>query len=211
MSDTHMVRAFGPSILKTKLPDQVLSLLIKTSDEQLNNPELAKKYDWSMHLAGNVKKEVRFANDWLNTSEAEPFSSFITEQTYTYLTDSHVSHSFPDMDHPYSKINLSSAWIVSQWNGDFNPTHFHDGTLSGVCYLKMPDMDPKIEKEDHSPTCGKIAFLYGSPSSFNFHKFDLLPETGDFFLFPSWLMHTVYPFRTPNTERRSVSFNLYLT
>ena len=34
-----MVRAFGPSILKTKLPDQVLSLLIKTSDKQLNNPE----------------------------------------------------------------------------------------------------------------------------------------------------------------------------
>ena len=30
------------------------------------------------------------------------------------------------------------------------------------------------------------------------------------FLFPNWLAHGVYPFRTPNEERRSVSFNLQL-
>jgi hypothetical protein len=29
-------------------------------------------------------------------------------------------------------------------------------------------------------------------------------------MFPSWLTHMVYPFRTPNEERRSVSFNLRL-
>ena len=29
-------------------------------------------------------------------------------------------------------------------------------------------------------------------------------------MFPSLLTHMVYPFRTPNEERRSVSFNLRL-
>jgi len=29
-------------------------------------------------------------------------------------------------------------------------------------------------------------------------------------LFPNWLAHGVYPFRTKNEERRSVSFNLHL-
>ena len=74
----------------------------------------------------------------------------------------------------------------------------------------MPDMDSTIENEDHTKTCSKIAFISGNPAHLNLHQYVILPEPGDFFLFPSWLIHTVYPFRTPNTERRSVSFNLYL-
>jgi len=30
---------------------------------------------------------------------------------------------------------------------------------------------------------------------------------GDFYLFPNFLMHTVYPFQNKGGERRSVSFN----
>ena len=34
------------------------------------------------------------------------------------------------------------------------------------------------------------------------------PEVGNFYLFPNYLMHTVYPFtRYFDEERRSVSFN----
>ncbi len=216
MNSTQILRPFGPSLLKAKMPDDVLQLLIKKTDHHLNDPVLSKKYDWSNHLAGNVQKEVRFENNWLTTLEAKPFSNFITEQTELYLNDESVSAFFNDSvkeenkKHPFSKINLGSAWIVSQWNGDFNPAHMHDGYISGVCYVKMPDMDSTIENEDHTKTCSKIAFISGNPNHLNLHQYVILPEPGDFFLFPSWLIHTVYPFRTPNTERRSVSFNLYL-
>ena len=209
--ESILFRPFGPSMLKAKLPEDVLSILIDKSDEQLNNPELAKKYDWSKHLAGNVQKEVRFPKNWLNSEEASSFSKFITQETTKYLEDPVVSSFFPKSKHPFNSINLSSAWIVSQWAGDFNPTHFHDGMLSGVCYLKMPDMNPELEKEDHTPSCGRITWLNGTPVNLNFHKYEEFPEVGDFFIFPSWLMHVVYPFRTPDTERRSVSFNLYFS
>ena len=33
------------------------------------------------------------------------------------------------------------------------------------------------------------------------------PEVGDFYLFPNYLMHTVYPFSDTDEERRSISFN----
>ncbi len=33
------------------------------------------------------------------------------------------------------------------------------------------------------------------------------PKVRDFYLFPSYLMHTVYPFKTPG-ERRSFSLNI---
>ena len=40
------------------------------------------------------------------------------------------------------------------------------------------------------------------------HTFQATPRVGDIYLFPSWLSHMVYPFRTQNEERRSVSFNV---
>ena len=33
------------------------------------------------------------------------------------------------------------------------------------------------------------------------------PVVGDFYLFPNYLMHTVFPFTDTDEERRSVSFN----
>ena len=33
------------------------------------------------------------------------------------------------------------------------------------------------------------------------------PKVGDFYFFPNYLMHTVYPFTGSDEERRSISFN----
>ena len=38
-------------------------------------------------------------------------------------------------------------------------------------------------------------------------KFTINPEVGDFYFFPNYMMHTVYPFKDSNEERRSISFN----
>ena len=39
-----------------------------------------------------------------------------------------------------------------------------------------------------------------------FWKNQKIPEVGHFYLFPNYLMHTVYPFNEEG-ERRSISFN----
>ena len=106
---------------------------------------------------------------------------------------------------------IESMLAVSQWAGDFNPAHMHDGDLSGVFYTKMPEsIDKERKAEDHYPSVGDIVFMCGDPKTFSGHKLQHPPEVGDIFMFPSWLTHMVYPFRTPNEERRSVSFNLRL-
>lgn len=58
-------------------------------------------------------------------------------------------------------------------------------------------------------TEGKICFIHKSsdPKSLSFngvHEFK--PVEAALLLFPSWLMHTIYPFRGEG-ERRSVAFN----
>ena len=37
--------------------------------------------------------------------------------------------------------------------------------------------------------------------------FRVTPRVGDFYFFPHYLMHAVYPFSQSDDERRSVSFN----
>ena len=44
--------------------------------------------------------------------------------------------------------------------------------------------------------------LFLSPSTVS-----LVPKVGDFYFFPHYLMHTVFPFKDSNEERRSISFN----
>ena len=36
---------------------------------------------------------------------------------------------------------------------------------------------------------------------------NIKPEVGDFYFFPNYLMHAVFPFKDSKEERRSISFN----
>ena len=48
---------FGPSILKTKLPQLYVDGLNAQADGVLADETVSKERDWSHNLAGNVKKE----------------------------------------------------------------------------------------------------------------------------------------------------------
>jgi hypothetical protein len=47
------------------------------------------------------------------------------------------------------------------------------------------------------------------PNTFSKHSWMCKPHIGDLYLFPSWLLHQVYPFRSEG-ERRSMAFNIHL-
>ena len=103
------------------------------------------------------------------------------------------------------------VWVVSQYAGDFNPVHIHDANLSGVAFLKIPPgFEEEYKAEDHHPTAGCLEFLGSMPNHFANHSYLVKPEVGDFYLFPSWLTHQVYPFRSEG-ERRSFAFNVHFT
>ena len=37
--------------------------------------------------------------------------------------------------------------------------------------------------------------------------YEITPQVGDFYFFPNYLMHTVFPFKNTDEERRCISFN----
>ena len=59
----------------------------------------------------------------------------------------------------------------------------------------------------HTQTDGSIDFINGNKMLLNECIFNHQPKVGDMILFPHYLMHTAYPFKTKG-ERRSFSFNL---
>jgi len=191
---------FGPSILKSSIPEEYLQQINTQADKILDDEKLSKDRDWSHNLAGNVKKEISI--DHMTIKGLPEFLATISQE--------YANRVLPEYLPKDTKIAFR-VWAVSQWAGDFNPMHIHDSNLSGVCFLKVPPYyEEEYKKEDHHPTAGCLEFLGSIPNHFARHSFLVKPEVGDLYLFPSWLTHQVYPFRSEG-ERRSMAFNVHFT
>ena len=191
---------FGPSILKTTLPQGFVNLLNAEADRILYDETLSKEHDWSHNLAGNVKKEVA-----IDQNKIPNFPEFLITMAKAYY-----KHTIEKDPIEGSKVGFR-VWVVSQYKGDFNPMHIHDANLSGVAFLKMPPgFEAEYAKEEHHPTAGCLEFLGSMPNHFARHSYIAKPKVGEFYLFPSWLTHQVYPFRSEG-ERRSLAFNIHFT
>ena len=213
---------FGPIMLHTKIPQYVIDNYNKHCDEIIADKKKLKNQDHSHNLAGNVKCEFRIEKEFIEEEKnmqqiinamakhmlsAEPWGPE-DSVSLSYLANNPIGEISVGLEN-ITGAQILSLWGVSQWSGDFNPLHVHSGDLSGVIYLKIPEgRDAEYEKEDHHPAIGDIQFIAGTPQAFSRNNLKVKPNVGDMFVFPSWLHHTAYPFRTPNQERRSLSFNL---
>lgn len=86
--------------------------------------------------------------------------------------------------------------------------HRHSGQISGVLYLKVPnDMSVGVNPGNNKAlNAGSICFTEGSGNYYKRWMANRVPRVGDMYIFPSDLLHTVYPF-FGDDERRSFSFN----
>ena len=191
---------FGPSVLKASVPQVGIDLINRIVDDILKNKKKREELDWHDNLAGNVKYEIA-----LPLQEAPSIEHLFNTLASEYITK--TVKNYVDLE----KTDMSyRAWVVSQYAGDFNPIHIHDANLSGVCFLKLPPgYEEEYRREDHHPTIGCLEFLGSVPNHFAEHSYLVKPQLGDIYVFPSWLAHQVYPFRSKG-ERRSMSFNIHL-
>tara|TARA_B100001027_G_scaffold206940_1_gene170929 strand:+ start:477 stop:1088 length:612 start_codon:yes stop_codon:yes gene_type:complete len=184
---------FGPRIAIVKIP---LSLLEKINHE-VESIILDKKKsisnDYSKKLVGQVQQEIELKNKFIKKN----LKNFISKSINQYLKK--------NLNKKSKNIKIKNLWVVRQFKNEYNPVHFHDGDVSGVGYLKIPSNLTKSNKK--IKTNGTIDFIYGSKSFLSDSIFNHKPKVGDLILFPNYLMHTAYPFKSKG-ERRSFSFNI---
>ena len=104
---------------------------------------------------------------------------------------------------------MITTWVVRQFENEFNPTHWHGGHITGAGFLKVPKNMGKInqDKTQTKYKGGNLQFTHGARMFLSQSTMTVEPKVGDFYFFPNYLMHLVYPFRDTKEERRSISFN----
>lgn len=200
-SDKEFFSPFGPTVGYCKMPNELVIKLNESIDRNLR--------DHSNSLVGKVSQELSFDNELKNIT-IEKLNKFITEyHSYTKFRNSMGNESLDP--HKKYQINVTGAWYVRQFENEYNPLHFHTGcTISCVGYLSLPDGiedEWKEDYKDHYPANGHINFSYGTHGSHTCASFLVKPRVGDFYVFPSYLFHSVYPFYSKG-ERRSFSMNM---
>ena len=192
----NVISPFGPSIAKVKIPDKIIKSLNDHVDKIRNNEKLSEKFDAGKTLIGNVKQEIFLSKEII---EESGWLSFLTNSTRAWIKFC--------LGKNITKFNINSSWVVSQFSNEYNPVHWHNGHISGAGFLKLPPTFGKTFQKEKKNLNGKLVLIHGSRSFMSDSKYEIIPEVGDFYIFPHYLMHAVYPFKDTNEERRSISFN----
>ena len=193
----NVIRPFGPTIAKTTIPESLVKELNSYVDETLSNEKKSQDLDYGKMLAGNVKQEFLLDKEFTKSSGWESFLKNNAEKWILTSTDKKIQ-----------KFKLIDTWIVRQFENEYNPLHDHGGHISGVGYLKLPeDYGKTIQDKKNQNFNGMLQLVHGSKSFLSEIAVNIKPKVGDFYFFPNYLMHCVYPFKNRDGERRSISFN----
>ena len=186
---------WGPCVVKCKIKPEYGKLLL---DEAKNN-----KIDFRSKLAGQIDHETSYSDESRN--KAVPFLS----QYFGVYDQAYQAYTQRKYDKRPEYV-LSALWITYQKANEFNPPHDHDGKLSFVIYLKIPEELKQENKKYVGKSCGPggIQFLYGNGPRDCISYMSYFPEELDMFIFPAWLKHWVSPFKS-DCERISVSGNVH--
>lgn len=207
----------GSRLGKVIMPKEIVSDLISITDKSISSNE-----DFGYALAGQIKNEKVLTKDDLGS-----IWSWLEEEVSLYLRNilKDIDVRFSDKSKDSKNLNIEtsieSMWTVSQFENEYNPVHYHtemkssedissNVQVSSVLYLKVPkNISRNLTNKKGSPD-GAIEFIsqgFGSElQSLSTGSRRFRPEVGHLYIFPSWLLHTVYPF-VGKGERRSLSFN----
>ena len=195
-----IIKPFGPSIIKLKLPETIVSQMNEYVDNIVKDKIKLKELDHGSQLAGNVSQEIILETEFMRKIN---WVGFIGSACNEWLKKTNGKE--------LKDLAIIKTWIVRQFEHEYNPVHHHAGHISGVGYLKVPEsMGGSFNKDKVRNSNGNLVFIHGSANTFCNATFTIKPEPGDFYMFPNYLQHAVYPFIGTDEERRSVSFNAIL-
>ena len=196
-NDYGLIKPFGPSIFKAKIPEELINNLNKFIDDIINSEEQSKKLDVGKGLVGDVKQEFKLDKETIEKSGWLKF-----------LGDSVAQWIYRDTGQKISEFRLIETWIVRQFENEYNPIHWHSGHISGAGFLKVPKTFGKHFQENKTDyRGGNLELIHGNRTFLSQSRYPIEPKVGDFYFFPHYLMHTVFPFKNTDEERRSISFN----
>jgi len=186
---------WGPYVMKTKVPDYIIKKLKIEGKKAIVN--------YGHKLAGHLDNQFLYppkVQEWFFT-EIHPI-------VQAYRNGHCKFHGVEELN---VELEADDLWVNYMQAGDFNPIHTHGGDYSFVLFLDVPKQLKKEQEKFKGTSArpGSLMFEYTQQARPRWATTGhvVLPETGDFYMFPALLQHWVCPFKTKVT-RISVSGNL---
>ena len=196
--EAKFIKTFGPSIVKAKIPEKILNELNNYVDKIIEDKEKAKKLDLGPTLAGDVTQEIKLEGEFIKKIGWIQFLANVVSKWIEFETRKKIT-----------KFEVTNTWVVRQFKNEYNPIHWHSGHISGAGFLKVPKTlgNHLQDKGSKKYSGGNLNLIHGANMFLSRSMYEIKPEVGDFYFFPHYVMHTVYPFKGTDEERRSISFN----
>ena len=186
---------WGPYVMKTKMPDYIVKKL-KTEGKKT-------KENYNYKLAGHLDNQYKYP-----ANVQKWFYEEIQPIVQAYRNGHCKFHGIEELT---VELSADDLWVNYMKAGDFNPIHTHGGDYSFVLFLDVPKQLKKEQEEFEGTSAkpGSLMFEYTQQARPRYATSGttIVPETGDFFMFPAMLQHWVCPFKSKVT-RISVSGNL---
>jgi hypothetical protein len=189
---------FNPGVLVGRLPDK----LFKKVQKAILDPRARTTPSLKHDLVGSI------SNEFITPDIPELVSfvgSMYEEWQKIYETD----------PAPYK---IEPIWTNYMKAGEFNPNHSHPGALAVfVLWMQIPyDIEEEMavggyENPKYPAKNSCFEFTYSKLDGTIINKPIYVDKSyeGMIIMFPSTLMHCVYPFRTSDGERISIAGNIY--
>ena len=186
---------WGPCLIKVNILENFRQVLL----EEAKKTEI----DYKDKLAGQIASERGY--DEKQREKIIPYLSpylGVYDEAYQRYQNKRFERK--------PEYTLTALWCNFQRQHEFNPPHDHDGKLSFVIYLSIPEPLKKENAEYKGRSCGPggIQFMYGEGPRDAVTYMSYFPKEGDMFIFPAWLKHWVSPFNS-DCVRVSVSGNVH--
>ena len=196
--EIKLIKPFGPSVLKAEIPNEILQKLNNYIDTIIEDEQKSINLNLGNNLAGDVTQEFKLEQNFMTESG---WLNFLAKCVQEWIKAA--------INQKIKKFNLIDSWVVRQFKDEYNPVHWHGGHISGAGFLKIPSTfgEHYQKKENVEYLGGTLNLIHGSRQFLSNSKLKIIPKVGEIYFFPHYLMHTVYPFKGSDEERRSISFN----
>ena len=194
-------------VVEGMLPKEIMNNIWKLVNEAKKKPENMKG-----ELAGNINSSIRLdtTNPLLEDFMQKVLPAFIGNHIESYGAP------WRQVIKEGDQWNLESFWVNFQKKHEFNPPHDHGGVFSFVIWLKIPTSYEEQRKlpiavdSNADNHISNFAFTYtdilGKVKTF---AYNMEKEAeGYMVMFPSTLLHQVFPFYKSSGERVSISGNI---
>ena len=201
--------------LSCKLPDEVIKVLDDDINEMIDT-NFKDSTDYNYRLAGVIEHEYLLEKEKSKNAIMEVID-YLTPIFWSNWGDARASKKHHILVN--TETFKEDLWVNFQKKYEHNPSHHHSGDLSFVIWKKIPynlEEERKASRfgnDERSRSAGVFSFEYPDSSMLGGIRQYRIPLSKDheniLVLFPSFLLHSVYPFYSSDDYRISISGNLY--